>query len=107
MKLHPAISVIAALTVSMLAHADAPARPSVPPPALVQVEAILAFCSDIDPADAAAYHQLLRLITGHQSDRDAGGKIEGFHHAVDAFSDTLEALPRQQAIKTCKAGIAK
>lgn len=109
MKLHFGIGLMAALAVSMCARADEPAVS----PAVIQIDAIIDFCSKIDPANRGAYERLQRQALATQSDRDGRGDhdrkkdLAQFRRAVDSFGEELDKLPRPWAIQTCKAGVGK
>lgn len=72
---------------------------------LAQLDAIINYCSSLDPALQRAGQQRLSAITGKASPQelaDARGSDE-YRSAYDAITTQLSALQREQAIQQCKA----
>jgi|SRR5579863_8072463 hypothetical protein len=107
------IGTLATLALCAAALADKPANPPSPPkPAgndgsLGQVDAILNFCTRVDPRNEARYRQLRQLVSGNAGgegdhDRDDGQKSDAYIAAYKAVSEVLEDVPRSAAVTTCQ-----
>ncbi|MBS0579497.1 MAG: hypothetical protein JSR36_09555 [Proteobacteria bacterium] len=83
------------------AQADAPVGGQ----ALGQLDAIVAYCTGLDPALAAAGEQRIAALTEKASTQqlaDARGS-EAYRAAYDALTEGLAALSREQSLRQCKA----
>jgi hypothetical protein len=98
---HPWTALVVAAVSVAGAHAEAPISGQ----ALGQLDAIVAYCTKLDPALGPAGEQRIAALTGKASTQqlaDARSSDE-YRAAYDALTEGLSALTREQSLQQCKA----
>lgn len=92
---------LAMLLGSPLLAADVPGGKQ----ALGQLDAIVNYCSSLDPALERAGQQRLKTITGKASAQELADarSTDEYHEAYDAMTAQLNGLEREQSAQQCKA----
>jgi hypothetical protein len=83
------------------------AASSITPQSLATEQAILDFCTRVDPSDAASFRALQKTLTGGRSEHDLEG-IRGapqYKDQSDLINDALAKVSKPEAIKTCATGV--
>ena len=100
MKIHRILVLLALMAVSNLAVAECPSGSG-----LAQVDAILDYCGQVDPALAPEVIQFKRLLTqgtpGNEVEKIIGGK--DYQHTYNETKEALSRLPKSEVIASCTA----
>ena len=103
------LCVLAAVVLPQLAAAEDHGQQgqiSISPQALGIVEAVLNYCSEVDPRDAATFQAERKNLLGGASG-DAAEDLRGssaYRESYHLISDALKGLAKGQAAQTCAAG---
>jgi hypothetical protein len=78
------------------------------PQALGIVQAILTYCAQVDPKEAALYQAQWKLVVGHASQQQLNS-IEGstgYKQGYDLISGQLSKTSKEDSAKACAAGVS-
>lgn len=98
MKIHRIIVLLALMAVSNLAIAECPSSSG-----LAQVDAILDYCGQVDPALAPEASQFKRLLTQGTSGQELDKIIDGkdYQHVYTETKEALSRIPKSVVIAAC------
>jgi len=99
------LTVLTALAVAPLALA----KLTMPPPALGQIEAILKFCSDVNPKAEAKYKEFAKMMVQEATEEElkkARASSE-YKEAYDSITEQLGKVPKDKAVNSCTAFLGK
>ena len=101
LKFCRALGLGAVLTLPQLMHA----AHSVPPQALGQIEATGNFCARVDAPWADKYKQAGKALAAIMSEKELKEARESsdYKTAYDALTGTLEKIPQDKAVESCRA----
>ena len=98
MKTLGIIGLCVGLGTASLARADAPVTPMT----LGSVNAVLAFCSQVNPAGASAYKGLKESLLGKDDRaREAATHTSAYKNAFAQISGVLKSAPGDWAVQAC------
>src|SRR5882724_232790 len=98
MKTLGLIALSLALGTASLARADAPVTPMT----LGSVDAVLAFCGQVNPAGASAYKALKESLLGKDDHaREAATQTPAYRDGFAQISRVLKSAPRDWAVRAC------
>ena len=103
MRSSPILALCAALTVPQLALADLPLSRE----ALGHIEAIVAFCSKINPEQAQRYAQPGKALLASVPNEELSEarKSQDYEDAFHATTAELEKMDASQAMKACRESL--
>jgi hypothetical protein len=90
----------------LAAAEDHQGQSSISAPALGSVDALLNFCLQVDPRDAASFRAQRSLIE-HGSSEDTIEHLRGssaYRQSYDLVSDALKGVAKSDAAQACAAG---
>ncbi|HWW03790.1 hypothetical protein [Collimonas sp.] len=104
MKLYLLASLCALTSFSLALAAES----SLDDAALGQMEAVVAHCGQINPADSARYQELLKPVIGDASAEDlaAARKTEVYKQAHDSIAEQLADAKKEEALAACDGAVA-
>ena len=92
------IGLCVGLGTASLARADAPVTPMT----LGSVDAVLAFCGQVNPAGASAYKALKESLLGKDDHaREAATHTSAYKDAFAQISSVLKSAPGDWAVRAC------
>jgi len=98
MKTLGLIALSIGLGAASLARADAPVTPMT----LGSVDAVLAFCGQVNPAGASAYKALKESLLGKDDHaREAATQTPAYRDGFAQISRVLKSAPRDWAVRAC------
>jgi uncharacterized protein YktA (UPF0223 family) len=100
LKIHCIASLFALLAISSLALAECPSSSS-----LAQVEGILDYYAQIDPALAPQANAFKRLVVNGVPEKELERVLESsnFRSSYDSIRDALAKIPQSQGISVCRS----
>jgi hypothetical protein len=103
MKASRILLLCSAVTLPQFAMAEMPS-----PQALGIVQAVLNYCAQVDPKEAALYQAQWKLVVGKASLQQVNSveATAGYKQGYDLISGQLAKIDQQDAAKTCAAGVA-
>ena len=107
MKASRIFCVCAAVVLPQLAAAeDHRGHVNISPQALGIVDAVLHFCAEVDPRDAASFQaQRNSLVQGSSEDSIEGLRgSSAYRESYDMIRDALKSVGKGEAAQTCAAG---
>jgi len=98
MKIHHTIALLALMAVPNVAFAECPSSSG-----LAQVDAILDYCAQVDPALASNASAFKRLLTQGTSVGELDKIIDGkdYQHVYSETREALTKLPKSLVIASC------
>jgi hypothetical protein len=88
--------------------ASALAKLSIPNDAFGRIEGALDFCAQVDSENAAKYQEQKKVLVQGASDQEVAEAraSQEYKEGYDSATDEMNKQPKDQAVKTCAAGLA-
>ena len=102
-KFSRTLGLVAVLTFPQLTFAAS----SIPPQALGQIEATGNFCARVDSQWADKYKQVGKAVVAGMSEKELKEARESsdYKTAFDTMTGTLEKIPQDHAVESCRASL--
>jgi len=100
MKVLKVFSLFGLAILPHLAFADAP-----PPSDLAPIKAMLDYCSQIDPADAATFGRMWSSTA--EREKTSLASASGFQAIYDSTTSRLKTFPRSAMVSACHGGASQ